>query len=65
LKPQLKELKELKKVYSDFLQHSSTKLAFDVCGLLNWKRLVQIAESMSSTESELDNAMKVSWWVVE
>ena len=59
MKPKHKELKELKKLYSNLLQHNSTKLALDVGGLLNWRRFVQVAESMSSTESELDDAMKV------
>jgi hypothetical protein len=46
-----------KKVYANFFQ--STKSGNHISSLLKWERHVRSAVSRSSTESELDDAMKV------
>jgi len=53
------EVKKLKAQCAQFFGHVSKKSGSDFCCLLNWGALVQRAAAMSSTDGELDDAMKV------
>jgi hypothetical protein len=53
------EVKKLKAQCAQFFGHISKKSGLDFCCLFNWVSLVQRAAAMSSTDGELDDAMKV------
>jgi hypothetical protein len=53
------EIQELTATYANFFNNESTRSAVGFCGVLGWRPLVSRAVAHSSTDCELDFAMKV------